>query len=434
MDTNIEEKIKETGYIEENSKIFHGWWIILVAAVGMMASYPPTVVYNFTVFLKALSQELQWGRSDLSFAYTLASIAAIICSPFVGLFIDRFGARIVVVVSMSILGLVMMSLYVLPVSLPIFYGVYLLLGAIGTGNTPVPFSSVISRWFEKRRGLALGLTMTGLGVGAFITPLLSQYLISRYGWQSAYLVIGFIVIAVACLVIGPFLKESPHQMGLLPDGEITSQHLSDANKSTRKMHLLGVSGSEAVRTGTFWIMVVSFLLVTISVLGCLIHLVPMLTDRGISVQTAAFATSVLSIATLLGRVGTGYLLDRFFAPHVALLLFTGAALGMFLLWIGVKGEMAFVAAFLIGFGFGAEADIVAFMVSRYFGLKSFGKIYGYIYTVFPLGGAIGPYLMGYGFDRTGSYKLILMIFMISTVVAGLLMTRFSSYPQWRQGE
>jgi MFS family permease len=160
--------------------------------------------------------------------------------------------------------------------------------------------------------------------------------------------------------------------------------------------------------------------------------VPMLTDHGISVERAALASSLLGVALLIGRVFTGYFLDRFFGAHVAIVLFSGVAIGISLLWTGASG-LTFLAAFLVGLGMGAEADIIAYLTSRYFGLRSFGEIYGYLFATFTLAGALGPVLMGAGFDRLGSYRAPLLFFLAATLVATALLTRLGPYA-YRAGE
>jgi MFS family permease len=233
------------------------------------------------------------------------------------------------------------------------------------------------------------------------------------------------VMVVAIPVVALFLKETPHMLGLTPDGELT--HEAAALHGTRKE---GMSAREAWRTDTFWFLVSAFFLMSASVHGCLIHLVPLLTDSGVTPQTAALATSLLGGALLLGRVGAGYLLDHFFASMVAVGFFSGAACGFILFWSGATGALVFVAAFLVGLGLGAEGDIIAYLVSRYFGLRAFSEIYGYAFAAFTLGGVVGPLLMGIGFDATGSYRLMLGVFVFATLLAAALMTRLGPYRLW----
>jgi predicted MFS family arabinose efflux permease len=216
-------------------------------------------------------------------------------------------------------------------------------------------------------------------------------------------------------------------LGMEPDGE-TAAHAGAARPRSQEY---GLSGREAWRTGAFWLMLGGFFLVSTGVHGCLIHLAPLLTDRGISAQNAALATSLLGGSVLLGRVGTGYLLDRFLTSSVAVCFFCGAALGIFLLLSGAAGCLAFVAAVLVGLGLGAEGDLMAYGVSRYFGLHAFGEIYGYALAAFGLGAVVGPLLMGMSFDATGSYRLALTVLGGATLTAAGLMARLGSYRAWK---
>jgi cyanate permease len=238
--------------------------------------------------------------------------------------------------------------------------------------------------------------------------------------------LGLMVMVVAIPVAGLFLKETPQMMGLWPDGE-TAARARVAKQSGQEP---GLCGSEAWHTATFWLIAGAFFLMSVSVHGCLIHLVPMLTDRGISAESAALATSLLGGALLVGRVGAGYLLDRFFASHVAICFLCGVTLGILLLWTEAVGGLVFSAAVLVGLGVGAETDLMPYVVSRYFGLRAFGEIYGYVVVGWGLGGVIGPLVMGMGFDSTGSYGLVLGMLMVATVMAAGLMARLGPYRTW----
>jgi cyanate permease len=268
--------------------------------------------------------------------------------------------------------------------------------------------------------------MAGTHLGAFITPPLAQALLTAVGWRQAYVILGLLVIGVTIPVVGLFLKETPQMMGLLPDGETVAQ----AGATKQSGQESGVNSSEVWYTRTFWLMINAFFLMSVSFHGIAIHFVPMLTDRGVSAQSAALAVSMSAVGALLGGVGAGYLLDRFFAPYVAVGFLGGAALGIGLLWSGVGSALAFVAAGLLGLLVGAELDLMAYMVSRYFGLRAFGEIYSYAFAAFVLGGGIGPLLMGVGFDATGSYSLVLGGLVVSVLTAAGLLSRLGPYRVW----
>jgi MFS family permease len=408
--------------MSERPKFFYGWWIVAVSAIGLGLGYAPIIVYSFGVFIKPLTQELHSNRASISLAFTLANLLQSVSSPLAGRLADRFGARSVILLSSVIFALLLVSSHLLSPKLWDFYVFYGLLGFVGSGPAPIPYVKVISRWFDRRRGLALGLTMFGIGSGAILMPALAQRLIAMLGWRSTYMVIGLLVLVVSVPVVAFFLKESPEEMGLLPDGVIGARQAAE-----RQTPREGLAWSDARRSKAFWLMVGAIFLVGASVHGCVVHLVPLLSDQGVSSNRVALATSLLGSALLIGRVGSGYLLDRFFAPRVALCLFGAAACGIALLRMGAASGLVLLAVFLIGLGMGSEVDIIAYLVSRYFGLRAFGEVYGYAFASYVLAGAFGPWLMGLGFDRSGSYGSVLVGFFLATLLAVVLMTRLGPY-------
>jgi MFS family permease len=411
---------------QKSSKIFYGWWVVLASGVGMAMHFGPIIVATFGVFLKPLSQEFGWNRVQISLAFSLATLGITVALLLVGRLVDRFGARRVILPAVLLFGLSVLSLSFLSGHLWHFYAIYLFMGVVGSGTTPVPYAKVLSRWFDRRRGLALGLAVAGNALGGTFMPAVAQALIAAVGWRQAYVLLGLMAIGVAIPVVGLLLKETPQMIGLEPDGET----VKPAEVSKQPGPEGGLSFQEARQTSTFWFMVGAFFLVSVSFHGYIIHLVPLLTDRGLSDQSAALTVSLTGGAALIGQVGIGYLLDRFFAPYVAGGFFCGFALGMFLLWSGVMGSGVLVAVVLVGVGLGAELDVMPYVVSRYFGLRAFGEIYSYTFAIFTLGAVVGPLLMGAGFDATGSYSLVLATFVMAALTAAGLMTWLGPYRVW----
>ena len=405
----------------KDTRVFYGWWVVAAAAVGLFWGVPLTV-YSFSVFLKPLMQDFHAGRAAVSLAFTLALMVSALSAPITGWLVGRYGVRKVILPATAMFGAILLSNRAFTATLWHFYFFYAALGLLVHGLGPIPYGHVISHWFDRNRGLALGLMMVGIGSGGIIMPAFAHALIARYGWHMAYAIVGSLVLLIPIPVVAAILKEKPQDLGLSPDG--ARPRLGAALPETS---LLGLSRYDAWRSRTFWIMVCAFSLVSVSVQGCLVHITAMLTDRGISVQTAALGASVMGAAVLIGRVGTGYLLDRFFASRMAALLFGGAAAGIALLMIGSTPSIAFLGAFLVGLGLGAEVDLIAYLVSRYFGLRSFAEIYSLIFGAFALAGAFGPLVMGAGFDLTGSYHAPLVAFVAATLVAAVLMTRLGPY-------
>jgi len=402
--------------------LFYGWWVVLTSAFAVFWGVPITV-YSFSVFLKSLTQDFHATRAAVSLAFTLRSVADAICIPFVGWLIARFGTRRVIIPAAVMFGLILLSIRVLSGGIGQFYVLYVAFSlAASVGFGPLAYGNVVSFWFDRRRGLALGLTMFGIGCGAMILPPFAQLLISHFGWRSAYAILGLAVLLVPLPIVAAFLKEKPQVLGLLPDGVVSAGVAAQAPADA-----VGLNASGAWRSATLWLIVCALFFVGASVQGCIVHTAAMLSDRGASAQKAALGSSVLGAAVMIGRVGTGYLLDRLFAPQVAACFFVCVAAGVGLFLLGGPPWLAFLGAFLTGLGLGAEVDIIPYLVGRYFGLRWFAHIYSVILATFILSGAVGPLLMGWSFDLTHSYRASLFAFLAATLCAALLITRLGPY-------
>jgi MFS family permease len=392
--------------------------------------FPPIFVFCFGVFIKPLTTEFHATRTTISFAFLVTNLMGSFGAPIVGRLADRFGPRKVIIPATVAFAAVLIASKFVSTNLWQLYLFFFLAGLIGSGAAPVPYGKVISNWFDRHRGLALGVTMIGISVGAVVMPPAAQRLITLVGWRSTYAVVGCGVLLISVPIIALFLKDSPREMGLLQDGQAESAPAHDAltiipNDAPRED--TGIPLSQAMHSKTFWLLATGFALIAVSVHGCVIHLVPLLTDRGITPEKAALASSVLGIALLFARVASGYLMDRFYAPYVAVFFFSCVTGGIVLLWSGLGGAVVYLAALFVGMGMGAEVDIIAYLTSRYFGLHSFGEIYGYLFAVFTMAGAVGPILMAQGFDRTHSYQAPLIFFFFATVIGVILMTRLGPY-------
>jgi MFS family permease len=403
-------------------RLFYGWWVVLACALGLFLGPIPITVFSFGIFLKPLTQEFHTGRGAVSLAFTLHGLVVALGLPFAGRLVDRFGARKVILLSVSMAGLILISAYFCSGRIWQLYLFYMSLSVANCGAAPVSYCYIISHWFDRHRGLALGSMMFGLGAGALIVPSAAQHSIAEFGWRLTFAIFGAAILVISVPVVATLLKERPEPMGLLPDGEPC-----DSLISPRLDVDPGLTWSEAWRAPTFWFLFCAFFLVAASVQACLAHIAAILADRGSSAEVGALATSLFGGGLLVGRTGTGYLLDRFFAPRLAAVIFGCAAAGIGLLQISSSQQLAFAAAFMIGLGMGAEVDIMAYVTSRYFGLHSFGAIYSVVFAGFGLAGGLGAYLMGAAFDATHSYALPLTLFFIATLTGAAFLLRLGPY-------
>jgi MFS family permease len=391
----------------------YGWVVVAISAFGLLFGAFPIVVSSFGLFFRSYVQEFHAGRAAISFALMVHNVLAAFLAAWIGRLSDRFGARKVILPGLCVLALVLLSAPAIGSKVWQLYIFYALFGAVSNATTSIPYGVNVSRWFNRRRGLALGLTQVGLGLGAIIMPAMMHLLIAGYGWRSAFATGGGAVLIIAMPMIAFFLKEPSQPTSSLADsvsGKIEGPDWGDIRKAR-----------------IFWLMIASFVLVGASVQACVIHIVPLLSDRGAPAAFATLAVSVSGLAMLAGRAGTGYFLDRYFGPHVALTLFAIAALGMALLATGVTGGLAILSVFLVGLAFGAELDIIAYLVSRYFGLRTLGVTFGVAFGSFVLAGGIGPLLMGFAFDQTGSYRAPIAGFSIATILGAVMLGRLGPY-------
>jgi MFS family permease len=378
-------------------RMTRGWIIVATAVLGIMVSFGSLVVFSFGVFLKPLSEQFHWDRAQVSLGFSLAALSVAACSPFIGRIVDRIGAKRVILPCATVYGLAFCALSLLHGALWQFYATWIVIGVVGNGTTQLCYAKVITAWFDRRRGIALATMMAGVGVGAMAVPPAATWLIAHLGWRAAYLALGATILVFGILPAALFLRERP------PGARVPVHGDGDGHTVS------GLRTGEAVRTGVFQLLLAAFFLFSIAVNGSVAHLVPMLTDRGFSPERAAFAASILGGATLVGRLLTGTLLDRFHGSRVAGLFFGIAALGVVVASRAHTLTSAYTGTALIGFGMGAEADVMPYLISRYFGLRSFSELFGYSFTAYAIAGALGPWVMGRSYDQFHSYSTAMLL-------------------------
>jgi MFS family permease len=394
-------------------RVTRGWVIVATSVMGIAVSFGSLVIFTFGVFMKPLSSQFGWSRAEVSLAFTLTALMVAVCSPFIGRMVDRVGARKVLLPCVAVYGAAFCCLSLVR-TLAGLYAIYIVLGIVGNGTTQLCYARVISVWFDRRRGLALAAMMAGVGAGAIGIPPLATWVIGAYGWREAYLLLGGSVFALGMIPAALWLRETPPGI--------------DRTDSAKAPALPGMRSAEAARTPVFWLLLAGFFLFSVSVNGSVAHLIPVLTDRGIGSGTAALAASVLGVLTLCGRLLTGVLLDRFFGSRVAGIFFGIAAVGVAILSQAHTIATAFTGAALIGLGMGAEADVMPYLISRYFGLRSFSEIYGYAFTAYALAGAFGPLLMGWSFDHFHSYSAALLGLAAAMFAGAAVLASLPRYP------
>ena len=370
----------------ESSLHYPGWQVAAAAFFGVMTSFSPIVPYTFSLFLNPLHAAFGWQRQAISGTFALAAITVALVSPGIGLLFDRFAPRRIILPSIVIFAFALASLSLLGPSIKRFYLTYFVLGLVANGTAQFAYTRTILTWFKQRRGIALALILTGSGVGSILIPPATQWMIDHHGWRSAYLMLGCIAMFGLPLT------------ALLVRNKPLPQTSSDDSLAS------GITVGAALRTGPFWVLACIIMLSAFSENGLVTNMAAMLEEHGITGQSAALALSVRGGAGIIGRLCTGFLIDRFSAQRIQTFILLLAAVGTFILALAGTSPAALIGGALLGIGLGSEADIVPYLLANYFGRKHFSVLYGLTWTAYAIGGASGPMVVGHLYDRLGSYQ------------------------------
>jgi predicted MFS family arabinose efflux permease len=402
------------------------WAVLATCWIGLAFGFGSAAYVSFGLFVVPLSQEFGWGRGEISAGFTVMSLAVALLAPVAGSLIDRYGPRRLLLPAIVTFAAVMAAMSLMTANIWHFYAMYLLLPIAAICTGPVSYVRVIVAWFESRRGLALGIGLTGTGFGGVVIPPMVQWITQTWGWRFAYIGIALGILAVL-----------PLAYWLIHDGPRKPGQSASAARAQRAAAppAPGLTAGEARRGSYFWIMAVSFAIFGLYTAGMTVHLVPLLTDRGLAPEQAAAAASAVGAALIVGRLAAGYLLDHLFAPYIVIAVMLCPVVAMGVLASGAGSlTIAIGCAILIGIGLGAEMDFMGYLISRYFGLKSYAQIYGYIYGVFAFGSALGPILMGFVQQGTGSYEPALWTLTVLTFAALVPFAFFGPYPVFAPSE
>lgn len=397
-------------------KFFYGWVIVIAAACVILIMYG--TLFTFGVFFKPVLTEFDWTRAMTSGAFSLCILTHGVLTIVIGRLTDKYGPRIVVTACGLSLGAgyLLMSQITSTWQLYLFYGILI---GMGMGGAWIPQVSTIARWFEKRRGLATGIAVSGEGVGILIMVPLSRWLISAYGWRTSYIIVGIIALAFI-ISAAQFLKRHPEKIGLLPYGrEANATDISPA-KYHKSSITQDFSLTEAVKERQFWMILAVFFFFEFSILSIMNHIAIHATDIGISGTTAANILAVIGGTSILGRITLGAFADRAGSKQA---IITGLAiLATALLWLQLAEVewMLFLFAAIFGFAFGGLLVQPSLIIAESFGLTSHGAIFGVISFGLIIGGTLGPFIVGYISDVTASCQLGFLICAIASIISFVL--------------
>jgi MFS family permease len=397
------------------------WWIVAASLIGNIVGPGPAVIFTVNVFMVPVTTDLHWTRGMFSAALLASAVASPILTPVFGHLLDRYGIRRVALPATVLYALSLCSLSLLHANA--YWALFVIVGCsagFGACLGPIVYSKAITAWFDRERGLALGIATCGVGLGTFVLPEIGEHVIAAFGWRAAYIAIGVTTFVLAFSTIAIFVREPP--------GYVERMRLARA-QSTHGPQPFGLSTRAAI-TGTrqFWILAVIFLLEGIACNGILSgNFVPLLHDRGYSPAAAAALLGASGLAAMIMRILVGLGLDFVHGPifSAIVMLLPPAGVGILLSHAGSPAPL--FAAICLGLAIGAEVDMLGYFVSRYFGRRSFGMLYGLVFGAFVIGVGTGPAILGLGYDHFHSYDPVLKLFLALLVIAALLFLPLGKY-------
>lgn len=401
-------------------------FVVIGATLGLASGYGPVFLGIAGIFLKPMADTFNWNRADVSLLSTLAMVGVTICSPFVGRVADARGWNQVIAVSIFLFFVGLLAIAVAPASLAYIVVAGLFIGIGGAATTAVGYNSVIAHVFDRRLGLALGLAMTGSGIGSIIVPMLSGKLLTLMSWREACA-----VVAMGSLVIGLLAHQMIFRNSITKPALSNARHPGEKIASDKGAVTRGGGLADAIKNYRFWLIGITGTMISIMSVGAFVHMASHFSDRGFNPAMAAQFVGLYGLGLSLGRIAVGFIIDRMFAPGVAFAVFLFGGAGFLLLSLPAPQPLwvLSLAAILIGIAGGAEGDLIPFFVRKYFGLNAFGAIYGAMFACFTTGSALGPFLYGLSFDLLNSYVPIFTISAILSCICALLILTLGRYPR-----
>ena len=388
-----------------NQELRAKWRILAGTTVAMFSGATTLPFATAGMFLPSLQAEFGWHRAAISLGPALYMSGVALTTPIVGYIIDRFDARKLIAFGMLTLVLGFVVLSQLHGRIWIYYAAYATMAFVGNLSGAAALTAVVTRTFRIARGRALGLSMAGAGLSTSVGAPLTFLLVRWLGWRIGFLIIGAFILAMT-----PIVWSLLHPAG-------------EGAKSSRAGVVDGTPFREALMQPLYWAMMVAFFFISLGTTGLLVHFVPLLVDKGMAPGTAAAVASGIGISTIGARLTSGYLVDRWDARWVSAIAMLLAASG-FVVFLYDGTRFAILGALAVGVSFGSETDLVGFMVARYFGMRSYGRLFGIIYGVVLSGAVFSPILYGAAKDAYGSYDPMLGVafglLVASAIILGML--------------
>jgi predicted MFS family arabinose efflux permease len=403
----------------KNTKEFRtGYKPLAGAVIGAGCGLSSISFYTHGVFVGAISDDTAWSRGQVQLGVTIMILMAVITAPLIGWLIDRYTARRIALASIPLYGLTLASLALTTDEIWTYYVLWACMSILAAGTLPITWTRVVNSWFDDYRGIALGITLAGTGIAATFAPSYVVWLISEIGWRSAYAALAVTITAISLPGVYLLFVEPSRESG-------------DDAVDAPAQQASGMTLRSAISGYRFWALGIALLLVAAGISGLITNLVPLLVDKGLTSTAAAGYAGLIGVSVIAGRLFAGFLVDHLWAPLVAAIFLSAPAIAAIVLTgQNVAPIMLGASALIIGLAAGAELDLLAFLSSRYFGLKHYGAIYGALYVFFSIGAGIAPAGFGRAYDVFGNYNIVLSVVAVMSIIGAALMLMLGKYPEF----
>jgi predicted MFS family arabinose efflux permease len=401
-----------------------GWPVVLSSALGIALGMSPLPFYTIGVFAGPLMQEFGWQISQVMSALAVFTLVAMAASPLVGYLTDRLGVRRVVLTSITLFSLAFMAFALNNGSITLYLTLWGILAFAGAGTLPITFTRAVSNWFNEKRGLALGVALIGTGISGAIVKVYAGWLIAEFGWRAAYVGVGALPLLIALPVAWALFRDIDDPKAEKRVKQMQAHQAASGHDGA----VYGLTLGQAFRDWRFWLLAAVFVPLSFAIGGPIPNMETLLDTKGFGRADAIFLASLIGYAVFVGRLLGGYLLDHIWAPLLACILLMMPAVSMWLFMLPEPSyTQAVLAVVLLGVAAGIEYDLIAYLVSRYFGIRNYGAIYGILYAFFALGAGFGPAVYGRFLDQTGSYDPVLLYSLYAFIVCSAALLFLGPY-------
>ncbi|MDP2743656.1 MAG: MFS transporter [Dehalococcoidia bacterium] len=382
--------------------VFYGWWV--VGASSLISLYTAGVIhFGFTAVFEPIANEFGWSYVQISLAASLRGLETGLLAPIVGMLVDRWGSRKLVFggIVISGLGLVLLSRIN---SLGMFYAAFILIAIGISSSSATVFLTTLVHWFRRNLGIATGIATSGFALGGLLVPLVTT-LIDTYGWRTSMFSLGLGVWLIG-LPLSLLIRNTPEQHGYLPDGdESKSSAIDERHPPTHKPEV-DIVARQALKSSAFWHIAPAFMCQIMVINAVVVHVMPYLSTVGISRASSSLVASAIPVASILGRLSSGWFADRLDKKRAAATGFVLTGLGLLLFSFVSPGRLWVILPFLLlfGIGWGASVTMRIALLREHFGRKIFGTVHGFTLGVTMVGNITGPALAGWVYDKWGSYQ------------------------------